>query len=52
MSILKEVFVPLAELAIHPEAPDTLIWAGQKDAPAAAVINLDGVLVKSRAKAE
>jgi hypothetical protein len=51
MTMLVEVFVPLAELAIHPEAPDTLVTSGEKDGPSTTVVNLDTMLVESRAKA-
>ena len=47
----EEILVPLAELAIDPEAPDPLLWAGDKQRPGTAV-DLDRMAVKSRAKAD
>ena len=52
VAVLVEVFVPLTEFSIHPEAPLSFITATEEDGPTATVINLDRVLVKSRAKAE
>lgn len=52
VAIHVEILVALPEPAIDPEAPDTLLRAGEQDRPATTIIHFDTVLVESRAEAE
>jgi len=40
VSVLIEILVPLPELAVDPETPDAVLWAGEKNAPTTFLIDL------------
>ena len=52
VAVLVKIFVTLTKLTVHPEAPLSFITACQNNAPTAAIIHFDRVLMVSRAKAD